>query len=147
MHRRLEIENIIIGTIVTTYEGRDYFQHCRYCLTPDMFSVEVNRRLYIIVSEMYESGCRDINPLTIMETYGDKAEDIMVRMVELNTDFDFMHMKTMYNERQYLIFAGYGIEPKYTNVQFTDYINRFISLVFNDKQEGKRDSDNKDAAA
>jgi hypothetical protein len=78
---------------------------------------------------------------------GEKAEDIMVRMVELSTDFDFMHMKTMYNERQYLIFAGYGIEPNYTNVQFTDYINRFISLVFNDKQEGKRDSDNKDAAA
>lgn len=147
MHRRLEIENIIIGTIVTTYEGRDYFRHCRYCITPDMFSDEVNRRLYIIVSEMYESGRRDINPLTIMETYGDKAEDIMVRMVELSTDFDFMHMKTMYNERQYLIFAGYGIEPKYTNVQFTDYINRFISLVFNDKQKGERDSDNKDAAA
>ena len=143
---RQELENIIIGTLLCSTEDDNFFRSCRSSVNERMFSDEVNRRLYIIVSEMYESGRRDINPLTIMETYGEKAEDIMVRMVELSTDFDFMHMKTMYNERQYLIFAGYGIEPKYTNVQFTDYINRFISLVFNDKQ-GERNSDNKDAAA
>ena len=147
MCRRLELENIIIGTIVVTYEGRDYFKHCRYCLTPDMFSDEVNRRLFVIVSEMYEKGCRDINPLTIMETYGKEAEEIMIRMVELSTDSDFMHMKTMYNERQFLIYAGYGIEPKYTNVEFTDYINRFISLVFDGKEGRKQHSIGKDAAA
>lgn len=82
-----------------------------------------------------------------METYGKEAEDIMIRMVELSTDYDFMHMKTMYNERQFLIYAGYGIEPKYTNVEFTDYINRFISLIFDDKEGRKQHSIGKDAAA
>ena len=45
MTRRQEIENIIIGTLLSTFDT-DWFADCRYCITTDMFADERNAMIY-----------------------------------------------------------------------------------------------------
>mgnify|MGYP006874661417 CR=1 FL=1 len=100
-----------------------------------MFSDEVNRRIFRMVAEMNAQGMPEVNPLTVYERYGKEVEYICYRMCELSSQYSFLHRKTQYNERQFLLYHGYGQEPNYTNVTFDDYVNRFIQNYYDN--EGK----------
>ena len=139
MDRRQEIENIIIGTLLCSTEDNNFYTNCRCCITDDMFSDDVNRRIFRMVAEMNAKGQEEINPYTILMAYGDDVLDICYRMCELCTEYSFIHKKVQFNERQFLIWCLYGYRPKYTEVKFDDYINKFIQIVFsNARQEEKR---------
>lgn len=137
MTRRQEVENIIIGTLLSSDSQDNFFESCRCCITEDMFSDEVNRRLFRMVSEMNKAGNPETDPYSILMTYGDEVKDIVYRMCELSCEFSFLHKKTQYNERQFLIWVSYGFKPNYTHVTFDDYVNRFIQLVFSNEKEGE----------
>ena len=139
MSRRQEIENIIIGTLLSSTCGDDYFASCRCCITEDMFADEMNRRIYRIVAEMSAQGCTEINPGSVLELYGDQVADMCYHMCELATEYSFLHKKVQYNERQFLNWCSYGIRPRYTEVTFDDYINRFIQIVFSNAREEEKD--------
>ena len=136
MSRKQEIENIIIGTLLCSTEDDNYFSSCRCCVTEEMFADEVNRRIYKMIAEMNAHGIQDVNPYTIFERYGEAVMDICYRMCELSSQYSFLHRKTQYNERQFLIYHGYGQVPHYTDVTFDDYVNRFIQDYYN--YEGKK---------
>lgn len=135
MSRKLEIENIIIGTLLCSTEDDNFFRSCRSSVNERMFSDEVNRRIFRMVAEMNAQGMQEVNPLTVYERYGKEVEDICYRMCELSSQYSFLHRKTQYNERQFLLYHGYGQEPNYTNVTFDDYVNRFIQNYYDN--EGK----------
>ena len=137
MTRREEIENIIIGTLLCSDYSVNYYESCRCCITPDMFSDDTNRRIYEIVVEMNANGIIEVSPYTIYTTYGDKVRDMICRMCELATDYSFLHMKTQYNEMMFVRWHLLGIRPRYTDVKFDDYVNRFIQLVFENDERGK----------
>lgn len=135
MSRKLEIENIIIGTLLCSTQDDNFFRSCRSSVNERMFSDEVNRRIFRMVAEMNAQGMQEVNPLTVYERYGKEVEDICYRMCELSSQYSFLHRKTQYNERQFLLYHGYGQEPNYTNVTFDDYVNRFIQNYYDN--EGK----------
>ena len=135
MSRKQEIENIIIGTLLCSTEDDNFFRSCRSSVNERMFSDEVNRRIFRMVVEMNAQGMAEVNPLTVYERYGKAVEDICYRMCELSSQYSFLHRKTQYNERQFLLYHGYGQEPNYTNVTFDDYVNRFIQNYYDN--EGK----------
>ena len=135
MSRKQEIENIIIGTLLCSTEDDNFFRSCRSSVNERMFSDEVNRRIFRMVAEMNAQGMQEVNPLTVYERYGKEVEDICYRMCELSSQYSFLHRKTQYNERQFLLYHGYGQEPNYTNVTFDDYVNRFIQNYYDN--EGK----------
>ena len=87
------------------------------------------------MSEMNRNGKVKTTPCDIFEEYGNVVVDIMPRMCELVTDYSFIYLKTKYNEEQYLLNEYYGIETKYTDVCFCDYVKRFIKAVFENEKE------------
>lgn len=129
MNRRKELENIIIGTLLESTEDENYFIDCRSCVTEDMFLDEVNRRLYGIISEMNNGGNQDTRPSSILQAYGASVADIVATMCELCTEYSFINKKMMHNEWEYLDYLD-GKKPEYTKVQFSDYVNGFIKMVF-----------------
>lgn len=130
MNRAQEIENIIIGTLLCSTEEENYFDSCRNCVTDDMFMDSVNRSIFRMVSEMNSKGMRRVNPLTLLNTFGARCSDICYRMCELSVNYSFLHRKTQYNERQFLLWAGYGMKPQYTDVSFDDYVTCFLNNAY-----------------
>ena len=135
MNRRDKLENIIIGTLLESNAERNFYDDCCSVITPDMFNDEVNRRIFVMVSEMNRNGKVNTTPCDIFEEYGNVVVDIMPRMCELVTDYSFIYLKTKYNEEQYILSEYYGIETKYTDVCFGDYVKRFIKAVFENEKE------------
>lgn len=135
MDRREKLENIIIGTLLESNTERNFFDDC-HVLTPDMFRDDVNRRVFVLVSEMNRNGKVNTTPCDVFEEYGEKVMDIVPRMCELVTNYSFIYLKTKYNEERYLMYEFYGIEAKYTDVCFGDYVKRFIKVVFENEKEG-----------
>jgi hypothetical protein len=135
MSRKQEIECIIIGTLLCSTEDDNFFKSCKSCVTEGMFTDEVNRRIYKMVAEMNAQGMPDVNPLTIYEKYGEAVRDICYRMCELSSQYSFIHRKCQYNERQFLLYHGYGQVPHYTNVTFDDYVNRFIQDYYDNESK------------
>lgn len=129
MTRRQEIENIIIGTILNNYSGEDYMNDCKCCITADMFADKRNEKIYAKVFEMQKSGYNDITPYDIV-AYNEEMIEYASYMCELASDWHFLYKKVLYNERQWLRSLSSDYNSKYTYVQFTDYINKFIQLVF-----------------
>lgn len=147
MNRRDKLENIIIGTLLESNTERNFFDDGCSVLTSDMFKDDVNRRVFMLISEMNRKGKVNTTPCDIFEEYGEKVADIVPRMCELVTDYSFIYLKTKYNEERYLMNEFYGMEMKYTDVYFGDYVKRFIKVVFENEKEGSDNNRRGEAVA
>ena len=94
-----------------------------------MFSDERNGVIYNKAIEMQKAGYETITPYHIV-VHDNRMMQYASYMCELASDWYFLHKKVMYNERQWLWAITHNYKPKYTEVMFTDYVNRFIQLVF-----------------
>ena len=135
MSRRDYLEKIIIGTLLESDEYKIYFDDCRCVISPEMFRDDVCRRIYGYIVAMNKEGKTDTRPSSILEVYGDDVVDIVADMVELCTDYSFIHLKTEYNEKRYLAHAATGIIYGRTDVQFSDYVTQFIKLSYESERE------------
>ena len=135
MTRQQQLENIIIGTLLESTEDKNFFDDCRCVLTADMFINETNRRIYKIVSDMNRNGKAATDPCSIFEEYGEAVADIAADMVELCTDYSFIHLKTQYNEQQFINAALIGEDYKRSNVQFSDYVRQFITNLYSNERK------------
>ena len=129
MTRRQQLENIIIGTLLESNEELNYFDDCRM-LTPDLFIDEANRRLFVLISKMNASGDQCTDPCSIFQKHFEDVSDIYLRMVDLCTEYSFIHLMTQHNERQFLASCTTGIEYRASDVQFKDYVDQFLRIVF-----------------
>lgn len=147
MTRREKIENIIIGTLLESTDEENYFDDCRSSLTEDMFLDETNRRIFSLVAEMNAKGKHRTDPCSIFEEYGEKVLDLCPVMADKMVEYSFIHLKTQYNEGQYIMEQSYGIEARYTNVQFVDYVRQLIILDSMNYEERNRSARGESAAA
>lgn len=130
MTRRQELENIIIGTVLESNEERNYYDDCGTIITADMFFDEKNRRVWKLIVDMNAKGLKETTPCDIFKEYGQAVADIVPWMCELVADYSFVYRKTKYNEISYLMNEFYGVETKYTDVRFEDYVKKFIKTVY-----------------
>ena len=127
MTRRQEIESIIIGTILSSHLGENYLNDCKSCITADMFSDEKNAKIYSTALEMQKAGCETITPTDVVEYKSDMIS-LAPYMCELADDWFFEAKKAKYNSNVY--YSDTTGKSKYTHVTFSDYVNRFVQLVF-----------------
>lgn len=127
MGRKVELENIIIGTLLDDVGDEYYIDECRSCITKDMFSDQVNKRIYDLVMEQYAKG-EDTTPLGLYQAYGQSVVDIIPDILEKVTDYSFTHKKSFYNKRQWLAAEIFDIIPQFTDIQFSDYVNAFVQM-------------------
>ena len=130
MNRRDELENIIIGTLLESNTERNYYDDCGTIITADMFLDEKNRRVWKLIEDMNAKGLKETTPCDIYEEYGQEVADIVPWMCELVADYSFVYRKTKYNEISYMMNEFYGVETKYTDVRFEDYVKKFIKTVY-----------------
>ena len=135
MTRLQKIEKIIIGTLLESNSQKNYFDDCRCCITADMFSDEICRFIYGIVSDMNANGMADTDPYTLLENYPEQVLGILPDMLELVVEYSFVHLKMEYNERQFRVSCVFGVNPHYTDVTFTDYVNTFLKLYEDEKRK------------
>lgn len=135
MTRREKLENIIIGTLLESTGEMNYFDVCRCSITADMFTDDLNRRIYTIVSEMNSKGEVDTRPSVIFDRYGVDVIDLLPQMVDMVTDFSFIHLKMDYNEKRYLASLTTGMEPQYTDVTFADYVEALVKIHYNEERK------------
>lgn len=128
MSRREYIEKIIIGTLLESKGYENWYDDCRCSVSADMFMDATNRRIFELVADMNARGKTETTPCDIMHEYGAEVMDIACDMVDLCTEYSFIHLKTKYNEEQYLDSLVFGSEVERTDVQFADYVNKFIAL-------------------
>ena len=128
MSRRIELENIIIGTLLDDVGDERFIADCRSCITKEMFSDETNRRIYGYIMELSAKG-EDYTPLGIYSHYGQSVTDLVPAMVEKAAEYSFVHKKSLYNERKWLGAQVFGIKPRYTFIQFSDYVMAFIKMA------------------
>lgn len=128
------MENIIIGTLLESNDEENFFEECRSCVTPDMFSNEMNRRIFCLISEMNGKGITNTDPSNILSVYGDGVIDLLYDMTDRVNNYSFVYLKSVCNEMRYLKWMFDGSIPRYTEVTFTHYVNNFIYLVYADKK-------------
>lgn len=129
MTRRQEIESIIIGTILSSHLGEDYLKDCKSCITADMFCDERNSLIYSKAVEMYSKGFSEITPYTLVN-YDSSLLPVAPYMCEVADDWYFESKKTSYNLKLYYGCTNGTERPKYTRVTFSDYVTRFVQLVY-----------------
>ena len=132
MDRRQEIERIIIGTILNSFEDKSYLMSCRSCITSEMFKDERHRVIYENAVKMSSLGMKTITPADMIE-YDPELITMAAYLCELATDCHFDMKKYEYN--RVIWYTATNNRPRYTNVTFDDYVTRFIQLVFNDEQQ------------
>lgn len=147
MTRREQLENIIIGTLLESNEERNYFDDCKCFVSQDMFIDDANRRIFAIIKEMNGRGKVCTDPCTIFKEYGAEVLDLSCRMVDLCTDYSFIHKKTQYNEMRFVASCATGVEYKGTDVQFVDYVMEFVKIVTRDEEQRDRHLGAENAAA
>lgn len=130
------IENIIIGTLLD-YSGDEYWEDVRCNITEDMIKDETNKRIFHVISDMHKKGKTMTTPCDLYTEYGFLVEDIVPRMCELANDYSFLALKTQYNSNQYLAQYIYGVQAKYTEIKFKDYVSRYINLLFDEERKLK----------
>ena len=133
MKRKEKLERIIIGTLLESREGRNFYDDCRSVITAYMFGNDICRRIYGYIQDMNRNGKEDTTPLAILDEYGADAMGILYEMVGLCTDYSFIHLKTRYNEQSYLVSIVTGYERGYTNVGFIEYVKEFIKLAYEER--------------
>ena len=127
MTRRQQIESIIIGTLLNSINGKNYYENCKSCITSDMFQSGENAKIYETIAEMSNNGKTDFSPYHLA-MFNERLLDIASYMCYLATDFYFEDKKARYNAMCY--FYSNGKRPEYTRVSFDDYVSRFIQIVF-----------------
>lgn len=131
------MENIIIGTLLESNDDENYFEECRSSITPDMFSDERNRRIFCLIAEMNGNGITNTDPSNILATYGDGVIDLIADMADRVNNYSFLYKKCVYNEMRYLHSLAFGDISNYTQVTFTDYVNNFIWLVYDEQTKNE----------
>jgi len=131
--RQQYLENIIVGTLLESVEGMNYYEETKYMITPDMMQDETNRRIYTYIVDMNAKGMNKTTPCDIFEEYGEVVIDILPRMCELCNEYSFLWLKFDYNERRYLASEVYGVNGRETEVQFSDYVNQYVKMIFDGK--------------
>lgn len=124
MKRRLELEKIILGTLLNNCTV-NFYPNARCCLTEDMFSVEQHKRIWRYIQEFNEK-MGDFSFLDIYKEY--KDYDLCTYMAGL-LQYDFVVKKMNYNEGEWQKEIQ-GCVPKYTDVTFDDYITELIKRVY-----------------
>lgn len=127
MTRRQEIENIIIGTLLNTFDT-DWFADCSYCITADMFTYERNARIYSAICEYRKIADKPITPYHLCEFDNDLLS-LAGYMADLVEDYYFLVKKVNYNENAWLARQIEGKHYRYTDVKFTDYVSKFLEMV------------------
>lgn len=135
MTRRQQLENIIIGTLLESTEEDNYFLECGCSVSEYMFEDPVNRQIYKLVADMNRRGKVHTSPWSLLMEYGREALDIAPDMCERCMKYSFVALKTKYNEDCYMASLIDGLDYGYTNVQFSDYVNNFLTLVYHEERQ------------
>lgn len=125
MERRQKLENIIIGTLLESTWRYNYFDDVKCLISEYMFRDEVNRRIFGLIREMNANGKIDTTPADIFAEYSAKVLDIVTQIVDLCTDYSFIHLNMRYRETCFLS----GCQTK-RNVTFNDYVNQFVMMSY-----------------
>lgn len=133
MTRRQEIENIIIGTLLNTFDT-DWFADCRYCITTDMFADERNAKIYSAICDYRKASDKVITPYHLYR-FDKELLPLAGYMVELAGDYYFLAKKVDYNEGVWLARQIDGKRYRYTDVRFSDYVGKFLEMVIIERKE------------
>ena len=133
MTRRQEIENIIIGTLLNTF-NIDWFADCRYCITTDMFADERNAKIYSAICEYRKTSDKIITPYHLC-SFDKNILSLAAYMTGLAIDYYFLAKKVDCNERVWLARQIDGKRYRYTDVRFSDYVGRFLEMVIVERKE------------
>lgn len=133
MTRRQEIESIIIGTLLNSFET-DWFADCGYCITADMFIDERNAKIYSAIRECRKAGIKEITPHSLMG-FDKTLTPLAGHMSGLATNHSFAVSKARYNEAVWLERQNGGARYQYTSVQFSDYVAKFLEMVIKERKE------------
>lgn len=132
MTRRQEIENIIIGTLLNTFDT-DWLADCSYCITADMFTDERNATIYSAIIEYRKTDDKSITPYHLCE-FDKELLPLAGYMVELAGDYYFLAKKVDYNERVWIARQIDCKRYRYTDVKFTDYVEKFLEMVIEERK-------------
>ena len=133
MTRRQEIENIIIGTLLNTFDT-DWFADCSYCITADMFMDERNARIYSAISKYRKTGDKAITPYHLCG-FDKTLLPLAGYMSDLAGDYYFLVKKVNYNERVWIVRTFGGKRCGYTEVKFSDYVGKFLEMVIDERKK------------
>ena len=132
MTRQQEIENIIIGTLLNTFDT-DWFADCSYCITANMFKDERNAKIYSVICEYRKTGDKAITPHHLCEFHSDLLP-LAGYMAELATCCYFLVKKVIYNENIKIARLVYGKRYRYTDIKFVDYVAKFLENVISERK-------------
>lgn len=132
MKRQQEIEKIIIGTLLNTFDT-DWFADCCYCITADMFKDEQNSKIYSTICEYRKTNGNIITPYHICE-FDSEMYTLAPYMIELAVNFDFLTKKVLFNENVWISRQLGWTRCRYTEVKFSDYVAKFIDYVILEKK-------------
>lgn len=138
MTRSQEIENIIVGTLLNSFETDDWYRDCAICITADMFEDSRNAKIYSTITTMYKAGIKVITPLNIFEFGDDETKSSVDYIVELATNYHYLVKKCYYNESVWIERTINGKRYRYTEVKFSDYVAKFVQYAI-----GKKKAQNK----
>lgn len=136
MTRRQEIENIIIGTLLSTFDT-DWFADCCYCITSDMFKDVRNAKIYSAIVEYRKDGDKSITPYHLCK-FDNVLLSLAGHMTELTVDYYFLAKKVFYNESVWVLRQIEGKRYRYTDVKFTDYVAKFLEMVIEESKMQNR---------
>lgn len=129
------LEKIIAGTLLESGFRVNYFDECRCCITADMFTDKVCRRVFSIVSDMNSEGLTETDPKSIFEKYGAEVLDILPDMLDLVVDYSFVKLKMEHNEKIFRVASANGTIPMYSYKTFMDYVSAFLKLYEDEKRK------------
>lgn len=132
MTRRQEIEKIIIGTLLNTFDT-DWFADCSYCITADMFTDERNAAIYSAIIEYRKTDDKSITPYHLCEL-DKELLPLAGYMLDLTGDYYFLAKKVDYNESVWIARLIDGKRYRYTDVKFTDYVAKFLEMVIGERK-------------
>ena len=133
MTRRQEIENIIIGTLLSTFDT-DWFADCRYCITTDMFADERNAMIYSAICKYRKAGNFRITVYDLC-LFDDSLLPLAAYMVNLSINCDFFIKKVRYNNNVWRSRHSTGKLYRYTDVKFSDYVGKFLEMVIIERKK------------
>lgn len=127
MTRRQEIENIIIGTLLNTFDT-DWFADCCYCIRADMFTDDKKARIYSAICEYRKTCDTSITPYHLCK-FDKSLLPLAGYIIDLATNYYFLVKKVEYNEMIWRCRLNDGKRYRYTEVKFLDYVCKFIKMV------------------
>lgn len=135
MSRLQEIENIIIGTLLNSFDI-DWFAECSFCITSDMFKDDRNSKIYSSICEFRKAGNIEITPLGLYN-FDNSLSPLIGHMITLASDFYFLVKKSNYNEGVRLARRFEGKQYRYTDVSFKDYVTKFLDGVILERRANR----------